>query len=429
MQVSGRERLAWNQAAPSNEGLAALRYVAYVDGEPRDLSEVSCASESAPEGFECSSPLPSMGAGQHTLEVTAYIDSDGVRLESFRSPPVFVQLGGSTSDRSSAQASAVASADPCAGCAVAPIGDARFEAAEIMAGLDDPTDITSLPDGRLLVTERRGRIRVVRGGTLADRPAAELPDVLTGDGRGLLSIAADRAFEETGHVYVLFSTPSGLALGRFTANGDALVDRAVLLDGLPISQANPAATIRMGPDGKLYVGLDSRGDVESAGDLGSYSGKVLRLNTDGTTPADQPGHSPVFGAGLDHPAGLAWSGDSSTLWIAGRDGRSRERLDAMPTDRPGRLSGALRFALPAGTGPSAIVLYDHTANPVLEGSLLVGASHANGLLRIWFDAAGTVAGTEWLLQEELGSVRALAVGSDGALYAVNANVLLRVTAR
>lgn len=421
VQVVGHERLAWNQVAVSREELAALRYIVYVDAEPREITGVRCASESVPDGFECSAALPSMADGQHTIEVTSLIDRDGVLLESFRSSPILVRLGASDVDTSRASASVSASVAPA-------IGGAGLQAMEVVSGLEDPTDIVALPDGRILVAERAGRVRMVRDGALLSAPAVSLTDVITGDGHGLLSMAADRAFDETGHVYVLFSTPSGLALARFTVAGDVLVDRAVLLDGLPISDVQPSASIRMGPDGKLYVGLDSRGNLESAGDLGSYSGKVLRLNTDGTTPSDQPGHSPVFGAGLDSPVGLAWSGDRSMLWIAGRDGSSRDRLDALATDPSANLSARLRFTLPPGTGPSAIVFYEHEASPDLQGSLLVGAAQANGVLRIGFDEAGLVAGTEWLLQDELGPVRALAVGADGAIYAVNGHALLRISA-
>jgi glucose/arabinose dehydrogenase len=291
----------------------------------------------------------------------------------------------------------------------------------VVSGLEDPTDLAALPDGSLLVAERAGRIRMVRGDTLLEGAVVHLDGVLTGGGRGLLSMAVDRAFDQTGHVFVLFSTPSGAALARVSVAGGSPGARAVLLDGLPVSELRPSALVRMGPDGKLYVALDSQGNPRNVGDLGSYSGKVLRLNQDGTTPDDQPAHSPVYRAGLDQPSGMAWSGEMATLWLAGRDYLSRDRLDSIPTDP--RMQETLRFALPAGMEPSAVVSYDHAARPDMRGDLLIGSQATGGLLRIDFDG-GAIVGTEWLFRDE--KIRSMTVAADGTIYALGSTSVFRI---
>lgn len=415
IQIGGGERLAWNQMADSRGELDGLRYIAYVDFEPHDLDEVSCSSEAGPDGYECMTPLPDMAPGQHHLQVAAYTEQDGMRLEGFRSESIFLRLGSSegsqaTSAPTSSTSSSMASAD-----ARPPFVTA------IVSGLEDPTDLVALPDGSLLVAERAGRIRLVRGNVLLEAPVATIDGVVTGGGRGLLSMAVDRTFDRTGHVFVLFSTPSGAALARVNVAGGSPGARAVLLDGLPVSELHPSALVRMGPDDKLYVALDSQGNPRNVGDLGSYSGKVLRVNRDGTTPDDQPAHSPVYRAGLDVPSGMAWSGEMATLWLAGRDYLSRDRLDSIPADP--RMPETLRFALPAGMAPSAVVHYDHAASPDMRGDLLIGSQATGGLLRIDFDG-GAIVGTEWLFRDE--PILSMTVAADGTIYALGSTSVFRI---
>jgi hypothetical protein len=99
---------------------------------------------------------------------------------------------------------------------------------------------------------------------------------------------------------------------------DTLGDRAVLLDGVPAASVSAAAALRFGPDGKLYAAFDDGGDARRRGDAASLNGKVLRLNTDGTTPADAPGGNPVFAAGYGSPIALDWDPATATLWVADR---------------------------------------------------------------------------------------------------------------
>src|SRR4029077_12032505 len=127
---------------------------------------------------------------------------------------------------------------------------------------------------------------------------------------GLLSIALDPAFERTHWVYAIYTTASSASgapmfrLARFREGQDPPAARTVLLDDIPVSPIRPAASIRFGADGTLYIALDDGGSAGSAGDLGSFNGKMLRLNADGTTPADQA--SPVYSLEQRSPRGFDW---------------------------------------------------------------------------------------------------------------------------
>ena len=120
----------------------------------------------------------------------------------------------------------------------------------------------------------------------------------------------------------IYAAPSragelAFTLARFRETADTLGDAATLLDRVPAS-ASPAAALRFGPDGKLYAAFDDGGDARRREDLGSFNGKVLRLETDGTTPTDARGGTPVYAAGYGSPIAMDWDPETATLWVADR---------------------------------------------------------------------------------------------------------------
>ena len=433
-EAQGDERLVWDQPASSAGELAGLAYVAYVDGRRQRLSSVSCGSEPGPDGYECSSALPSLASGEHVVQIAAYPTSRP-QSEGYRSAVIRIRLGNQAPGgvipsqlteqapvpaRGMAESGTVANTgEPVASQAVTrtwTTGDGvRLQAAVVGSGLEDPTGLLPLPDGRILVAERGGRVRVFRDGILLPAPAVTLDDVAVGDGRGLLAIASGHDFATTGHVFAVYTTADGLRVARLTERGDTLVDHAVLLEGLPVAAAWPAALLRSGPDGRLYIALDDGGDAERVADMGSYSGKVLRLQTDGTTPADHPGRSPVWSVGVGHPVGLAWSADGTTLRLVGETtAPETSPLDSRP--------GVARFTLPREFGATSVIV----SGPSLHDSLLVASASERGILRVWFAGADAPGGSEWLVRDLPGPVTALASAADGSIYVTIGPTLLRV---
>jgi glucose/arabinose dehydrogenase len=266
-----------------------------------------------------------MSPGPHSLQLAAFVNDGGV-LESARSAALRVTL--------------VAQGMGVANTSTSPAGSSA-RATVVADDVESPVDLAFAPDGRVFVAERGGRVRIVRPPSTAAsagqaqastvtsagqtgllvEPAISLADTL-GTGGALLALALDPEFARTRYAFVIYTAParSGelmFTLARFREVSDTLGDRAVLLDGVPAS-SSPSAALRFGPDGKLYAAFDDAGDARRRHDPGSLNGKVLRLNGDGTTPADARGGTPVWGGGYGSPAALDWDPVTSTLWVADR---------------------------------------------------------------------------------------------------------------
>jgi glucose/arabinose dehydrogenase len=203
------------------------------------------------------------------------------------------------------------------------IGPAVVENVQLIAaGLEVPWAVAQAPDGRLFVTERPGRVRIVRlgGGGLEAQPWANVPARANPDAeRGLLGIALDPDFARNGFVYLYYSYagPGGATLNRLVRMRDtngAGTDETILVDNIPGSANHDGGRIAFGPDGKLYVATGDGEQQNRAQDRGSLGGKILRLEKDGTVPADNPlAGSPVYSLGHRNGQGLAFHPDTRVL--------------------------------------------------------------------------------------------------------------------
>ncbi|MEK6206236.1 MAG: PQQ-dependent sugar dehydrogenase [Chloroflexota bacterium] len=205
------------------------------------------------------------------------------------------------------------------------IGPAVVENVQLVAaGLRAPWAIDLAPDGRLFVTERAGRVRVVQlgqGGGLRPDPWATVPASTSNDGeKGLLGLALDPDFASNRFVYIYYSyAASGGAtrnkLVRIRDANDRGVEETILLDGIPGNNNHDGGRVKFGPDGKLYVTTGDAENGANAQNPGSLAGKVLRLNKDGSIPADNPtAGSPVYSLGHRNVQGLAWHPDTGALY-------------------------------------------------------------------------------------------------------------------
>lgn len=182
----------------------------------------------------------------------------------------------------------------------------------VAEGLEAPWALAVAPDGRLFVTERPGRIRVIAEGKLMPEPLLSFssPFVSEGEG-GLLGIAVDPDFAHNGYLYVYHTYRAGeevknRVLRLVVRKSRAVVDR-VLLDGIPGNVHHNGGRIHIGPDGCLYITTGDALHPELAQDLTSLAGKILRIHRDGSIPEDNPfPGSPVYSWGHRNPQGLAW---------------------------------------------------------------------------------------------------------------------------
>ena len=164
---------------------------------------------------------------------------------------------------------------------------------EVVASrLEIPWALAFAPDGRLFVSERPGRVRILQNGTLLAEPALTISDVFTRDESGVLGVALHPSFAANRLVYVVY-TASGAAgptarLVRYREVANVLGEAAVLLDDVPAANIHNGSRVRFGPDGALYLTFGDVAAPSEAQDLGSLNGKILRLADDGTTPAGNP---------------------------------------------------------------------------------------------------------------------------------------------
>jgi len=328
-----------------------------------------------------------------------------------------------------------------------PAGTTAIRVERVAAGLEVPWAIAFLPGGDALVTERPGRIRLLRGGVLEAAPVATVPVVAEGEG-GLLGIAADPGFAENHRFYTYATVEAGgrtvNQISRWVLADDrrsASMDR-VIVDGIPAGSTHDGGRIRFGPDGLLYAGAGDGRESRRAQDHGSLGGKLLRVTTDGA-PADGnpfPG-SAVFMLGVRNTQGFDFL-DAQTLVVAdhgpsGDTGRSGH--DEVNVARAGaNLGWPDAYSCEAAQGVTSPVLvwsraappgggslYRGDAVPAWKGSFLVGTLGARHLHRIALGEDGRVREHEVYLEGDppggLGRLRDVQQGPDGAVWVTTSN--------
>lgn len=397
--ITGRERIGWDQRADSLSELASFQYAIYVDGARSVVGDSSCSPSSGTNGYACSGRLPAMSNGSHTLELAAFVENGGGIIEGPRSPSISVSVSADTA--------------PAAGWP-----DARIESTldgvklgvdKITDGLNRPTDAAVLPDGRLLVAERTGTVRVIVNGKLQDQAALVLASLDEALPPPRLSIAVDPDFARTAFVFIAHNVPSPDAtvfrVSRYRELHGRLAERAVLFETPAPAGAAASAVIRFGPDGKLY--LATSGD--------STDGRLFRLNPDGTMPRDQAGTSPAVAGGIAEPRGLAWDTRSGLLWIADDDSGVAHVSGVTISAPPVRASVSGRGTLKAAVGQIAIYTSDVIA-PLRNEALL--ASPDGFIIRLHFgdEDPTRIAHAGRLLENLVGPIHVVTPAPDGTIY-------------
>src|SRR5688572_9378155 len=358
---------------------------------------------------------------------------------------------------------------PPIGVPVAPLGAGPwvFDTAEqhkirvsvVTKGLSHPWAIAFLPGGEMLITERGGRLRVVRHSVLDPKPISGLPPIRTDGNGGLMDVALHPRFTENRLVYLTYTKPVGngmgapaLARGRLEAA--ALVDVRDLL--VPDSYAGNSGLngrVVFGRDGKVYMstGGRSQNDIDNvAQNPMSLRGKVLRLNEDGSVPPDNPfvgragyrpeiyslGHRNTLGLIVHPQTGMLWQhengpngGDEINIILPGRDygwpvlsfGRdySGSRVSAHPT-REGTESPLVVW-LPA-IAAAGMAVYTGDQFPAWRGNVFVGAMTegripgTGHLQRVVFNDKREEVRRESMLRELRQRIREVRQGPDGFLY-------------
>lgn len=299
----------------------------------------------------------------------------------------------------------------------------------VARGLDVPWALAFAPDGGLLVTERPGRIRLVKNGRLESEPIVTLRVAAVGEG-GLMGLALDPAFAETGHLYTCYTAENGgrlvNRLVRLTLRGERAGDERVLIDDMPGARIHDGCRVKFGPDGRLYITMGDAAEPGLAQRLDSLAGKILRLNRDGTVPDDNPfPGSPVFSLGHRNPQGLAWH-PSGRLYAAEHGPSGHDEINHILAGRNygwpevhGQ-GGDSRYVEPLLE--SKLDTWAPSGIAFLGGDLFVAGLRGQRLLRVALAPdLRTVVRVVTFLNRTHGRLRDVVVGPDGALYVTTSN--------
>lgn len=327
----------------------------------------------------------------------------------------------------------------------------------VARGLQHPWGLAFLPDGRMLVTERPGRLRIISPDGALSAPVAGVPKVDARGQGGLLDVAVDPEFASNRFIYLSYSEPgeggNGTAVARGRLEGPALTDVQVIFRQQPKvnSSAHFGSRLVFARDGRLFITLGDRfGQRDEAQNLANHIGKVVRIERDGRVPADNPfvgrndarpeiwsyGHRNVQGAALHPQTGELWThehgpqgGDELNLTQAGRNygwpvatyGREYGtgfKIGEGPSKAG--MEDPLRQWLPRSVAPSGMAFYTGERYPQWKGHLFIGTLREQALIRLELDGTRVVR-EERLLTHLRERIRDVRQGPDGWLYILTDN--------
>lgn len=235
-----------------------------------------------------------------------------------------------------------------------------FSQTLVANGLSNPTVVKFAPDGRIFVTQQGGAVRIIKNGSLLPTPFVQVsvfPPANTE--RGLLGLVFDPNFTTNQYVYLYYTTPNSPVhnrVSRFTANGDVVVpgSETILLDLEELGPTNHnGGSMDFGPDGKLYVAVGDNAIPSNAQTLTNRLGKVLRVNTDGSIPTNNPFYNTATGVnraiwvyGLRNPYTLTFQSGTGKLFVNDVGQSMFEEINDATT-------GGLNFGWPTAEGPSS----------------------------------------------------------------------------
>jgi glucose/arabinose dehydrogenase len=327
-----------------------------------------------------------------------------------------------------------------------PATQVKFRVETVVDNLEVPWDIVWAPDGRMLFTERPGRVRVFENGKLRATPLFTVPDVEPSGESGLMGIALHPQFATNHFLYLSYAYRGDgkrVRVLRYRENGSTLLEPKVIIENLPAAQFHAGCRLRFGPDGKLYITTGDATDRELAQRGDSLAGKTLRLNDDGSVPPDNPfvGRSDmrpeIWTLGNRNSQGIDWQPGTNLLFEtehgpSGFDGPGggdevnileRGKNYGWPLihhrqTRDGLESPLLEYT-PA-CAPGSALFYRGSALPEFRGNFFFGCLVGTRLIRVVLDGRRVVS-QENLLEKKYGRIRDVAEGPDGFIYFSTSN--------
>jgi aldose sugar dehydrogenase len=370
-------------------------------------------------------------------------------------PPATIDLRSGIAARLSAPAAMLTALAACGQTQIAgneadrAIESRNFTVATVVDGLEHPWGMAFLPGGDILVTERPGRLRLVRNGSLVAEPIAGVPEVRAQGQGGLLDVALHPDFSGNRFVYLSYSKPGPDGATTAVARGVFDGDRLSGVQDIFVGEAWGGGGQHFGSrllfdrDGYLYVTIGERGSPARAQDPNDHAGTVLRLHDDGRVPADNPfvgreGYRPeIFTYGNRNAQGLALHPETGAVWQNEHGPRGGDEINVLraganygwpvvsygnhydgrripdPDTEPG-LEAPLLHWTPA-LAPSGMAFYTGDVFPQWRGDVFVGGLASQQLRRVRFDGTNVVEQMS-LLEDRGQRIRDVRDGPDGLIY-------------
>jgi aldose sugar dehydrogenase len=323
----------------------------------------------------------------------------------------------------------------------------KFSVDTIATGLENPWGIAFLPDGRMLVTELNGQIRIIKDGKLVDETVSNVPAVAAAGQGGLLDIKLHPDYANNGWIYLTYSKPgeggAATTLTRTKLQGNALVNTEELFTALPFAgtEHHFGSRVVFDENGYLFLSSGERGTKENSQNLGNHLGKIIRLHDDGKVPADNPfvktpnAKPEIWSYGHRNPQGLFYDKATSTLWEVEHGPKGGDELNKVEkgknygwpvitygidysgepisdiTEKEGMEQPIWYWKPSIGTCGMTLVTSDKY--PSWKGNALVGGLALTHIARV--ELTDKIVGYEKVL-DGIGRVRAIEQSPDGYLY-------------
>ena len=326
-----------------------------------------------------------------------------------------------------------------------------FRISSLVTGLENPWSVAFLPDGRFLITERAGRLRLVSSDFKLDpKPIDGLPEVVSHGQGGLFDVVLHPQYAQNGWIYWAYNARGpggwGTALARGKLQGQQMTDVQVLFSMQPKTRSgfHFGGRIVFDQAGFVYLTLGDRGDKDRAQKLDDHAGSVIRLHDDGRVPANNPfvkragALAEKWTLGNRNMQGAALHPQTGELWTHEHGPQGGDELNVMRSglnygwpvitygvnyglgtkigegqEKPGMVQ-ALKVWVPS-IAPSGMAFVSGSQFPQWQGSLLIGALRGQMLVRLTLDGEKVVS-EERLFQGRPGRIRDVRMGPDGLVY-------------